>query len=81
MFSAEKILQTQDSKRYHMQIVPQACQCVLEIHAPTHQKKNILYILFSNSKRKKGSITSGFRNADSDRSERHADSSSQFRSE
>ena len=30
---------------------------------------------------KKGSITSGFRTADSDRSERHADSSSQFRSE
>ena len=30
---------------------------------------------------KKGRITAAFRNADSDRSERHADSSSQFRSE
>ena len=36
--TAVQILQTQDSKRYHMQLVPQACQCVLEIHAPTHQK-------------------------------------------
>ena len=75
--TAVQILQTQDSKRYHMQLVPQACKCVLEIHAPTHQTN----ILFSKSQWKKGSITSGFRNADSDRSERHADASSQFRSE
>ena len=44
-----------------------------------HQEK---YIPSSKSHwRKEWSTTSGFRNADSDRSERHADSSSQFQSE
>ena len=43
MISAVQVLQTQYSKQYHMQLVPQACKCVLEIHAPTHQKKNILF--------------------------------------
>ena len=37
--------------------------------------------IFSANPQKKRSITAGFRNADSDRSERHADASSQFRSE
>ena len=63
--------------QYRMQLVPQACECVRYSCTHVPRKEHI----FQQIPWKKGSTTAGFRNADSDRSERHADSSSQFQSE